>query len=143
MFGILSSTRLFHGSPPCSACVVLVKTSTDITEEKAYARFVAHATRQQSIAEVLGADFAPADVPRVRIFIDNRPRGSLRDSNDRLDKELLALDADDGAGRDPVIRLHLDRFARVMPGIVKRALEDPNLESTFKGNGARNSGGQD
>lgn len=131
MFGLLTSTRLFGGGAPCAACTILVRAQRKDLKPATETTFVAQATRILPIARILGADFTAADVPTVRLFLDNRPVGSLKDETDPLDRELIAADPR-RRNRDPVMRLNLQRFSDEMPVIVERALRDNGLNSAFK-----------
>jgi len=133
MFGLLMSTRLFGGGAPCAACTILVRVERRELKPATETAFVAQATRILPIARILGSDFAAADVPTIRLFLDNRPMGSLKDETDPLDRELIAADPR-RRNRDPVLRLNLQRFSDEMPVIVERALRDDTLNSAFKPN---------
>jgi transcriptional regulator with XRE-family HTH domain len=133
MFGLLTSTRLFGGGAPCAACTILVRVERKDLKPATETSFVAQATRILPIVRILGADFAASDVATVRLFLDNRPVGSLRDETDSLDKELIDADRR-RRNRDPVMRLNLQRFSDEMPVIVERALRDDSLNSAFKPN---------
>jgi hypothetical protein len=131
MFGVLTSTRLFGGGAPCAACTVLVRVPRNDLRQETDRIFVAQATRILPIDRILGADFAADDVPTVRLFLDNRPVGSIRDEHDPLDRELIAADPR-RRNRDPVMRLNLQRFGDEMPKIVERAMADERVNSAFK-----------
>jgi hypothetical protein len=133
MFGLLTSTRLFGGGAPCAACIILVRVERRDLKPATDTAFVKQATRILPIARILGADFAAADVPTIRLFLDNRPVGSVKDETDPLDRELIAADPR-RRNRDPVMRLNLQRFSDEMPVIVDRALRDDSLNSAFKPN---------
>jgi hypothetical protein len=133
MFGLLMSTRLFGGGAPCAACTVLVRVERNDIKPAIDTAFVSQATRILPIERILGTDFAAPDVPTVRLFLDNRPVGSLRDEADPLDRELIGADPR-RRNRDPVMRLNLQRFSDEMPKIVERAVLDKSVNSAFKPN---------
>jgi hypothetical protein len=131
MFGLLSSTRLFGGGAPCAACIILVRVERRDLKPATETAFVAQATRILPLERVLGADFSAPDVATIRLFLDNRPIGSLRDEAEPLDRELIAADPR-RRNRDPVMRLNLQRFSDEMPKIIERAMLDGGINSAFK-----------
>jgi len=131
MFALLSSTRLFGGGAPCAACTILVRVDRRDLKPATETAFVEQATRILPLGRILGADFCAPDVPTIRLFLDNRPVGSLKDEGDPLDQELIAADPR-RRNRDPVMRLNLQRFSDEMPKIVERAMLDDAVNSAFK-----------
>ena len=122
--GLLSSTRLHGDWAPCVACTLLIRVEKEPAD---LARFIQDASLIDSSGTLLATDFGEKHRLWIEAFLDNRPRGSIKEA------ALAALDGKPGI-REPVLRLNRGRFNENMPGILEDVMKDPSIRAPFKAN---------
>jgi hypothetical protein len=76
--------------------------------------------------EIIQKDFCAGDAKQIAQFLDNRPRGSVKEDYDGVPME-------DGPP-DLTLLLHTNRFRRLMRGCVDRAVAEDGINAPFKSN---------
>jgi len=122
--GLLSSTRLHGDWSPCVACTLLIRLEK---EPANITQFIQDASLIDNTGTLLTKDFGEKHRLWIEAFIDNRPRGSIKEP------ALAALDGRPGV-REPVLRLNRSRFNENMPGILEDIMKDPSICAPFKAN---------
>jgi len=122
--GLLSSTRLHGDWAPCVACTLLIRMEK---EPANLTQFIQDASLIDSSGTLLGTDFGEKHRLWIEAFLDNRPRGSIKEP------ALADLDGKPGI-REPVLRLNRGRFNENMPGILEDVMKDPGIRAPFKAN---------
>jgi hypothetical protein len=90
-------------------------------------QFIQDASLIDSSGTLLATDFGEKHRLWIEAFLDNRPRGSIKEP------ALADLDGKPGI-REPVLRLNRGRFNENMPGILEDVMKDPGIRAPFKAN---------